>query len=97
MAVYVVGHAVVTDKEAFAKYAEAGLQATKEAGGEFIAMNDGTQTVMEGEQFKNGGMVIIKFPSLQAYKAFYNGPAYQAARRLRRNACKMDVVVLDGV
>lgn len=97
MAVYVVGHARVTDEKAFAQYAEAGLKATKEAGGELIALNAGTQTVLEGEQFQGGGIVILKFPSLEAYKSFYNGAAYGAARKLRQGACKMDLVVLDGV
>ena len=97
MSVYVIGHARITDQGAFAKYAEAGLKATQQAGGKLIAASSGTQTVMEGEQFKDGGIVIIEFPSLEAYKRFYHGKAYGDARKLRKDACKLDIVVVDGV
>ena len=97
MSVFVIGHARITDPEAFAEYADAGLRATEAAGGKLIAAASGSQTVMEGEQFKDGGIVIIQFPSLDAYRAFYNGEAYRAARKIRRNACTIDIGVVDGV
>jgi len=97
MSVYVIGHARITDKDAFASYAKLGFEATEAAGGKFIAVGDGDYTVIEGEQFAEGGIVVIKFPSLAQYKAFYNGDDYQKAIKMRENACTMDVVVLEGL
>ena len=74
---YVIARVTVTDPEAYARYAEAASRAIREAGGRILARG-GAYVALEGEARPRN--VIIAFPSLEAAVAYWNSPAYQAAR-----------------
>ena len=42
-------------------------------------------------------VVVIEFPSYDAAQAFYNGPEYTAARKLRAGAATMQIVAAEGL
>lgn len=54
-----------------------------------------TGEVMEGEP--NPVTVILKFPSKDAMKAWYNSPEYQAVIGLRTDNSEGTMVVIDGI
>jgi uncharacterized protein (DUF1330 family) len=43
------------------------------------------------------GAVILKFPTMQAAKAWYDGPAYRAARELRFKGADYRVFFTEGL
>jgi len=55
----------------------------------------GRYEVVEGAQVE--GVVILEFPTFEAAKAFYDSPAYHAARQDRFLGCDYRVVIVEGV
>lgn len=55
----------------------------------------GAQEVWEGPQVE--GMVIVEFPTLAAAKAWYDGPAYRAAREHRFRGATYRAMIVEGV
>ena len=51
--------------------------------------------VLEGAEIE--GMVILEFPTMEEAKTWYDGPAYQAARRHRFAAADYRAVIVEGV
>ncbi|KCZ90999.1 DUF1330 domain-containing protein [Hyphomonas jannaschiana] len=43
------------------------------------------------------GVVILRFPDMDAAKAWYTSPEYQAARAHRFQAADYRVILVDGV
>lgn len=55
----------------------------------------GTQQALEGEAGE--GSVIVEFPSMEAASAWYNSPAYGAARVHRFNGAVYRAILVQGV
>ena len=86
----------ITDPEQYKKYmAEA--QAVKAAGGEYL-VRGGRHEVLEGGSHPHR-VAILRFPSYEAAKRFYDDPAeYARIRKLRAGATEyFDVVLVEGV
>ena len=83
MATYLVVNYRVTDAEGMAKYREAVIPQLMEAGCEFLVVNDDAE-VIEGSPSPT--VIVLKFESVEAAKAWYNSPEYQAIKPLRLNA-----------
>ena len=83
MATYLVVNYRITDAEGIAKYREAVIPQLIEAGCEFLVVNDEAE-VIEGSPAPT--VIVLKFESVEAAKAWYNSPEYQAIKPLRLNA-----------
>ncbi len=83
MATYLVVNYRITDGEGMAKYREAVIPQLIEAGCEFLVINDDAE-VIEGSPAPT--VIVLKFESVEAAKAWYNSPEYQAIKPLRLNA-----------
>lgn len=55
----------------------------------------GRQEVLEGPPVE--GVVILKFPSIEAAKAWYDSPAYAEAREHRFKGATYRAVVVEGL
>jgi uncharacterized protein (DUF1330 family) len=55
----------------------------------------GRQEVLEGPDVE--GVVIVEFPSIEAAKAWYDSPAYRAARAHRFRGAEYRAVIVEGV
>jgi len=55
----------------------------------------GRQEVLEGPDIE--GVVIIKFPSIEAAKTWYESPAYQEARQHRFIGATYRAVIVEGL
>jgi uncharacterized protein (DUF1330 family) len=95
MAAYVVIQVEVLDPEQYAPYRAASTTALAAAGGEFI-VRGGDVEVLEGDP-PPGRTVVLRFPSMDAARAWYHSDAYQTARRLREGAARMDAYIVDGL
>ncbi len=54
----------------------------------------GRQEVLEGPQAE--GVVIVRFPSFAAAKAWYDSPAYRAARAHRFKGADYRAIIVEG-
>ena len=50
--------------------------------------------VMEGESLSR--VVIIKFPSFQNAKDWYNSPGYSKAKEVRQIAAQSNFIIVEG-
>ncbi len=94
MKAYWIAHVTVTDPEAYAGDQALAPAAFAAHGARFLARG-GAHEVMEGPSLDRH--VVIEFPSLQAAKACYASPEYQAARGRRDGAATAHVVIVEGL
>jgi len=98
MTVYVVGQARVNDPAGFRKYSETVAGLAEEFGGKLIgAGGPGEKTVIEGDQFSEGRIVIFEYPSLEAYQQYVDSERYQEGKEYRLGSGTLDVCVIPGV
>jgi len=90
---YWIAHVTIDDSDAYQSYRQANAAAFLKHGGRFL-VRGGPQTVVEGEVRPRA--VVIEFPSLEAARACYDSPEYQAALALRRPVSTADLVIVEG-
>ena len=94
MPAYWIAHVIVTDAEAYGRYAKLATAAIEGHGGRFLARG-GRHVQLEGlDRARN---VLAEFPSLEAAEACYRSPEYQAALAHAKNAAERDLVLIEGV
>jgi uncharacterized protein (DUF1330 family) len=91
---YVVVDMDVTDPDRYAAYRELATAAVAAAGGRYLARG-GTTMVLEGDR-RPARMVILEFPDLDAARAWYDSPAYAAARAAREGAATGSFIAVEG-
>ena len=91
---YWIGHATITDPDAYDRYRQANAAAFARFGGRFL-VRGGPQQVVEGEARPRS--VVIEFPDLDAALACYDSPDYRAAMAHRDGAAWLDLVIVEGV
>jgi uncharacterized protein (DUF1330 family) len=92
---YVIVEMKVSDPERYKQYMAAAPAVVKAHGGEFV-VRGGALEVLEGD-WKPVRMAVLRFPSLQAAKTFYDDPMYQEARALREGATEyFNMVAVEG-
>lgn len=82
------------DAEEFARYAP---KAREARGGHDITPLAfyGAHEVLEGAPVE--GVVVLKFPDMDAARAWYNSPAYQDALQHRLAGADYHVMIVEGV
>lgn len=95
MAAYVVlfRESPVRDPEEMAEYRRKSPQDSHRFGLKPLAVY-GAQEAIEGEA--PDGVIILEFPSMEAAKAWYHNPEYQAAARHRMKAADYRGVIVEG-
>ena len=89
----VVNLAEITDAAAYRTYEKGFFPILKKHGGEFVTFDDQHET-FEGAAPPEGRMIIFKFPSEAAAKAWYNDPDYQALSEHRRAGTVLNFLTL---
>jgi uncharacterized protein (DUF1330 family) len=93
---YVIVDMKVTDPEQYKQYMAAAPAAVKAAGGEYL-VRGGRFEVMEGH-WQPARVAMLRFPSLEAAKTFYDAEQYRAARAKREGATEFfNMIVVEGV
>ena len=90
---YWIGHVSVDDPAAYEAYRRANAAAFAAHGGRFL-VRGGAQQVVEGSLRPRA--VVIEFPSVEAARACYDSPGYQAARALRDPVSLADLAIVEG-
>ncbi len=96
MPAYVIADIEVSDPERYKEYMALSPAAIAAGGGEFVVRGGATH-VLEGD-WTPGRMVMAKFPSLEAARAFYDSVRYREARAKRAGATRrFNMIVVEGV
>ena len=94
MAAYVINDMDVTDPKLLDEYKKLSPPTVLQYGGKFLVRGGALEQV-EGE-WKPKRLVILEFPSVERALAWVNSPEYAPARRLRQQASRSNIVIVDG-
>lgn len=92
---YLIANVRVTNPEQYAEYRKWSTAAFEAHQAE-ICVRGGAVEVIEGDWVPER-VVIAKFPSVAAAKAFYDSPEYGKTRAAREGAAIMRLVIVEGV
>jgi uncharacterized protein (DUF1330 family) len=92
---FIIAYVDVTDPQQYEEYKVLSSTAMQLHGAEVLVRGGKTET-LEGT-WAPTRVVLLKFPSYDAAKAFQDGEAYRAARKSREHAAKMNMIVVEGV
>ena len=91
--VYFVVNLHIEDAERYRRYEKGFFPILKKHGGEFLTFDDATST-LEGSAPPPGRIVIFRFPSEAAARAWYDDPEYQTLSEHRRAATRLAFLTL---
>ena len=95
MSAYLLVDCEVTDPVRYEEYRAVAPEAIGRYGGRYLVR--GGETVrLEGDWIPRR-VVVLEFPTLDAAKAFYDSPEYRAAREIRKDAARMNMIAVAGV
>jgi len=94
MPAYVIVETDVHDPEQYEQYKAASPGAVAAGGGRFVARG-GELAVLEGD-WNPSRLVVLEFPDLAAAKRWYASDEYQAAKKLREGAARLNMVAVEG-
>lgn len=92
-AVYMVVNLKVTEKDSYNAYEKGFFPLLKKYGGQFVTFDDNPDT-FEGDEPRDGRMIIFQFPSEDKAKAWYADPEYQALSEHRRAGTKLEFLTM---
>jgi uncharacterized protein (DUF1330 family) len=93
---YIIVDMNITDMEQYKQYMAAAPAAVAAAGGEYLVRGGKFET-LEGD-WKPSRLAMLRFPSFDAAKAFYDAEMYRAARQKRAGATAFfNMVLVEGV
>ena len=93
---YLIVEMNISDPERYKGYMAAAPAAVKAAGGEYL-VRGGKHETLEGD-WKPHRVAMLRFPSYEQAKAFYDGEMYRQARAKRAGATEyFNMVLVEGV
>ena len=93
---YIIVDAKVSDPERYEQYKLLAPAAVAAAGGEFV-VRGGKHETLEGS-WNPARVVMLRFPSFEQARAFYDSTLYAAARAKRAGATHyFNMIVVEGV
>ncbi|HZY20697.1 MAG TPA: DUF1330 domain-containing protein [Ramlibacter sp.] len=92
---YILANVDVTDPQQYEQYKKLSSHAMQVHGAQVCARGGAVQ-VLEGDWAPNR-VVLLKFPTAEAARAFYDSPEYQAAKAARQGAATMRMVLIEGM
>ena len=95
MVAYVINDMEVTDPQLLDEYKKLSPSTVAQYGGRFLARG-GQSEVLEGN-WSPKRLVILEFPTVEQAKAWVNSPEYAPARRVRQQASRSNIIVVEGV
>jgi uncharacterized protein (DUF1330 family) len=93
---YLILEMNIRDVEQYKKYMAQAPAAVKAAGGEYLVRGGRSET-LEGD-WQPHRVAMLRFPSYEAAKSFYDGEMYSRARELRAGTTEyFNMVLVEGV
>ena len=95
MSVYVVAQGRIENREMLDEYVSKVLPTIQSSGGRVLGFDE-EPTVIEGS-VEHPRTVILKFPSREAFRAWYDSDDYQAILPLRLESTPGSLIVVKGL
>ncbi|WP_119155737.1 DUF1330 domain-containing protein [Caldimonas tepidiphila] len=95
MSALIIADVTITDETQYAEYRKWSTQAMQAHGAEVLVRGGRVETLEGGWQ--PGRIVVLKFPSVERARAFYDSPEYGRARSAREGAAIMRMILVEGV
>jgi uncharacterized protein (DUF1330 family) len=95
MAAYAIFDVEIRDMNRYREFMQAVKPAIEAAGGRYLARG-GSHKVFEGD-WQPRRIVVLEFPSIQAFESFYNGPVYRELRPVRDSCSSARLVAVEGL
>jgi uncharacterized protein (DUF1330 family) len=93
---YVIVDMQISNREQYKEYMADAPATVKAAGGEYV-IRGGRFETMEGE-WKPSRLAMLKFPSYEAAKAWYDSESYRTARCKRLGTTEFfNMILVEGV
>jgi uncharacterized protein (DUF1330 family) len=92
---YVVVDVEIRDGERYRRYMEEVRPALEAAGGRYL-VRGGDFTVYEGD-WTPARLVLLEFPSREAWESFYDGPEYSKIKPIRDEVSSARMVGVEGL
>lgn len=90
---YWIAHGDIHNIEQYQAYVRANAAPLKEYGARFLVRGGPFETPEGASRSRH---VVIEFPSLEAARACWHSPGYQAAIALRKPVSEIDLVIIGG-
>lgn len=95
MSAYIIADVDVTDPQQYEEYKRWSSAAIQAHGAE-VLVRGGAVTVLEGD-WQPSRVVVLRFPTVAAARAFHDSPEYRRAREARAGAAVMRMIAVEGV
>jgi uncharacterized protein (DUF1330 family) len=93
---YIIVDMKITDTEQYKLYMAAAPAAVKAAGGEYL-VRGGRHDTLEGT-WQPARVAMLRFPSFEEAKTFYDGEMYRQARAMRAGTTEFfNMILVEGV
>ena len=94
MAAYFIVNLDIRDPEKFETYRERVAPLVERHGGRYLVRGGGLHPLEGDLGLKR--LVVLEFPSMEAARRFYTSPEYAPLLKLRREAARSDIVLVEG-
>jgi uncharacterized protein (DUF1330 family) len=94
MSAYVIAEIEVTDPAAYEDYRRQVPAVVEKYKGKFIVRGGRIESMEGGWAPKR--MVVVEFPTMDQALRFYRSPEYKPLIRLRQNASKGKLIIVEG-
>ena len=95
MTAYVIFDVDIRDPARYQEFMAGVKPALEQAGAKYLARG-GAHMVYEGD-WEPRRIVLLEFPSVDAWEAFYNGPIYQGLKGIRDQCSSARLVSVVGL
>ncbi len=95
MSAYVIFDVDIRDMQKYQEFMAGVKPALEQAGARYLARGGGHK-VYEGD-WEPRRIVLIEFPSVAAWEAFYGGPVYQGLKSVRDACSSARLVGVEGL
>ena len=95
MAAYVIFDVEISDLKRYQEFMAGVKPALEKAGARYLARG-GAHKVHEGD-WEPRRIVLLEFPSIAAWEAFYNGATYQGLKSIRDACSSAHLVSVEGL
>ena len=95
MAAYVIFDVDIRDAVRYTEFMTKVKPALAEAGARYLARG-GEHKIYEGD-WEPRRIVLLEFPSVEAWEGFYNGPVYQGLKEIRDACSSARLVAVEGL
>jgi uncharacterized protein (DUF1330 family) len=96
MPVYMIIDTKISDPALYEDYKAKARAFVEKHGGEYLARG-GALEVFEAELWHPSRLVVIRFPDVEAARAFRDDPDYAEVRMIRGAAARSTMAVVEGI